>query len=115
MHEMSIAISILEAVDKEVRLHPGARVSKVGLRIGEWSGVDPDALHFCFDALQAGTKPAPPALDIEFRPRQNRCGKCGTTFALKDYETQCPACGDPATEAVSGNELELAYMELEEP
>ena len=115
MHEMSIATSILEAVERESRRHPGARVSKVGLRIGEWAGVDPDALHFCFDALLAGTEPTPPTLDIEFRRRQNRCRTCGTVFALKDYEIQCPACGEVVTEAVSGQELELAYVELEEP
>jgi len=115
MHEMSIATSILDAVDKECARHPGARAIKVGLRIGEWSGVDPNALQFCFDALLTGTTPHPPTLDIDFRPRQNRCPICGTEFALKDYEIQCPACGEPATEAISGQELELAYVELEEP
>jgi len=115
MHEMGIASSVVEAVRVEVLRHPGARASKVGLRIGEWAGVDPDALHFCFDALLAGSEPEPPSLDIEFRPRQNRCGTCGTVFALKDYEIQCPECGEPVTQPVSGNELELAYIELEEP
>ena len=115
MHEMSIATSILDAVDKECARHPGAYVTKVGLRIGEWSGVDPDALHFCFDALLTGTTLKPPTLDIEFRKRQNRCQICGTVFALRDYEIQCPDCGEPTTEAISGQELELAYVELEEP
>ncbi len=87
---------------------------KVGVRIGEWSGVDPESLRFCFDALLAGTEPEPPTLDIEFRPRQNRCSVCGTVFALKDFEIQCPGCGAPATVPVSGDELELAYVELEE-
>ncbi|HYL74756.1 MAG TPA: hydrogenase maturation nickel metallochaperone HypA [Bryobacteraceae bacterium] len=112
---MGIASSVLEAVRGEARRHPGARVCKVGLRIGEWASVDPDALQFCFDALLAGSEPEPPTLDIEFRPRQNRCATCGTVFALKNYEIQCPDCGEPSTEAVSGNELELAYVELEEP
>ena len=115
MHEMGIATSILDAARREAGRHSNAHVLKVGVRIGEWSGVDPESLQFCFDALLAGTEPHPPALEIEFRPRQNRCGACGTQFAVKDYEIQCPACSQPVTEPVSGDELELAYVELEEP
>ena len=56
MHEMSIATSVLEAVEAEAEKHAGAKVTKIGLRIGEWSGVDPDALRFCFEALAAGQR-----------------------------------------------------------
>lgn len=114
MHEMGIATSVLDAAQQEAERHPGSRLLKVGLRIGEWSGVDPDSLRFCFEALVMGCENAP-SLDIEFRIRQNRCPVCGTVFALKDYQTDCPDCGATATEPVSGNELELAYVELEEP
>jgi Zn finger protein HypA/HybF involved in hydrogenase expression len=61
-----------------------------------------------------GTENAP-ALDIEFLPRQNRCPTCGTVFALQDFQIDCPNCGLAVTEPVSGTELELAYVELEEP
>lgn len=114
MHEMGIATSVLDAAKREAQRHPGAKVLKVGLRIGEWSGVDPDSLRFCFEALVLGSDSAP-VLDIDFRPRQNRCPACGTVFALKDYQIDCPDCGAAVTEPVSGNELELAYVELEEP
>jgi hydrogenase nickel incorporation protein HypA/HybF len=114
MHEMGIATSVLDAAQNEAKRHPGAKLLKVGLRIGEWSGVDPDSLRFCFEALVLGSDNAP-ALEIEFRPRQNRCPSCGTVFALKDFEINCPNCGAAATEPVSGDELELAYVELEEP
>jgi hydrogenase nickel incorporation protein HypA/HybF len=115
MHEMSIATAVLEAVQAEAERHGGARVVKVGMRVGEWSGVDPDSLQFCFEALVAGTDTPAPALEIELRHRENRCGNCGTVFAIKDFEIQCPNCGEPVTEPVSGNELEVAFIELEEP
>jgi hydrogenase nickel incorporation protein HypA/HybF len=114
MHEMSIATSILDAAQKEAERHPGSKLLKVAVRIGEWSGVDPESLRFCFEALVTGCEDAP-ALEIDFRLRQNRCQLCGTVFALKDYQTDCPQCGAARTEPVSGTELELAYVELEEP
>jgi hydrogenase nickel incorporation protein HypA/HybF len=113
MHEMGMATSVLDAAQREAQRHPGARVLKVGVRIGEWSGVDPESLRFCFEALVG--RDGVPALDIDFRPRQNRCSICGTVFALKDYQIDCPDCGAGVTEPVGGNELDLAYVELEEP
>lgn len=68
MHEMSIASSVLDAVRVEGLKYDGAHVSKVGLRIGEWSGVDTESLRFCFEVLVMGTGLAPLALEIDFRP-----------------------------------------------
>jgi hydrogenase nickel incorporation protein HypA/HybF len=51
MHEMGIAASVLEAVQKELVLYPGRRAMKVGLRIGELAGVDAESVRFCFDVM----------------------------------------------------------------
>ena len=115
MHEMGIATSILDAARKEAVKRPGARVLKVGLRVGEWSGVDPESLRFCFDALAKEDGERAPELEIEFLPRKNRCPMCGNVFALEKFEIECPRCGAEVTEPVSGDELELAFVELEEP
>ncbi len=69
MHEMGIAASVIDAVKAELARHPGSRATKVGLRLGEFAGVDRDSLTFCFDALIRGTGLDPLALDIEFHPR----------------------------------------------
>ena len=69
MHEMSIANSVMDAVRSEVTRRPGARASKVGLRLGEWAGVDAESLRFCFEVLVKDTEVEPLALEIEFRPQ----------------------------------------------
>jgi len=114
MHELGIATSVLDAARQEAAGHPGARVVKVGVRIGEWSGVDPESLRFCFDAIAHMDAIDAPALEIEFMARQNRCSSCGITFALDQFHIECPRCGAEVTEPVSGNELELTFVELEE-
>jgi len=81
MHEMGIASSVLEAVHKELHRHPRHRATKVGLRIGEYAGVDRESLHFCFEAL---------VKDTEFEPL------------------------DLAIESAPGDELDFAYLELED-
>jgi len=84
------------------------------LRIGELAGVDPDALAFSFQALTGGTDWERLTLEIETCPRRHRCPSCGNTFRVADYRFACPACGAPRTECVGGDELDLAYVELEE-
>jgi hydrogenase nickel incorporation protein HypA/HybF len=113
MHEMSIAGSMLEAVRAESARH-NAHVLAVGVKIGELSGLDAESLRFCFDALVQDTDLAPLSLQIEHLPWRNRCRQCAQDFAVQDYRTECPQCGSAETELASGQELEFAYMEIED-
>ena len=67
MHEMGIASSILDAVQKELLRYPGYRAAKVGVRIGEFAGVDKESLRFCFDSIVKDSPFAPLELGIEAR------------------------------------------------
>jgi hydrogenase nickel incorporation protein HypA/HybF len=114
MHEMGIANSVLEAVRAEARRFPDGRIFKVGLRIGELAGVDPDAVKFCFDAIARGTELEPVTLEIEFSPRTHQCVGCGCSFPAPLEGTICPSCGGTDSRFISGDELELAYLEVED-
>ena len=114
MHEMGIASSVLDAVRTEAARLPGSKPARVGLRIGEWTGVDTESLRFCFEALVAGSDLAGLSLEIESRERCNRCEPCGLEFRVMDYDIRCPKCGTETTAAISGTELDLAFVELEE-
>lgn len=114
MHEMSIVNSVLEAVRVEAARHPACHPSKVGLRIGELAAVDPEALRFCFEALTRETDLESLELEIEIRARRHRCLACSTEFNVKDYNFTCPQCGGPNSKCISGDELEMAYLEVQE-
>ncbi len=114
MHELGIAASILDCVDREAERHPGVHISKVGVKIGELSGVDADALQFGFEVLVKDTDREPLALEVVFIPRVQRCSKCEHEFRMTEFDPRCPLCGDFATTCVSGEELDIAYMEVDE-
>ena len=114
MHEMGIANSILEAVAAEMRRYPEARATKVAVRVGELAALDAESLRFCFEALSHDTKLEGLQLEIESCPRLHRCDQCEQDFVVRDYEFACPQCGSSATKCISGDELELAYVEVEE-
>ncbi|MGA7614402.1 MAG: hydrogenase maturation nickel metallochaperone HypA [Thermoanaerobaculia bacterium] len=115
MHELGIAAALLDAIRVEVAKHPGGRASRVGIRIGEISGVDPDALGFSFECLLSDSGLAPLQLEIETCPRIQKCSSCGHRFDVVDLDTRCPSCAERLTECVGGTELDLAWLEVERP
>lgn len=114
MHEMGIAASVLDAVREEATRRPGSHPTRVGLRIGEWAGVDTESLRFCFEAMITRTDLDGLALDIDYRERRNRCLACGAEFRVTGFDIQCPSCHSEVTEPSSGSELEIAFVELED-
>ncbi|MBZ5723920.1 MAG: hydrogenase maturation nickel metallochaperone HypA [Acidobacteriia bacterium] len=114
MHEMGIANSVLDAVRHESEIRQGARVLKVGVRVGELAAVDPESLRFCFEALVSGSDLEPLVLDLEYCPRRNRCRHCGEIFPATEFPFTCPQCNSEETVLAGGDELEFAYMEIEE-
>jgi hydrogenase nickel incorporation protein HypA/HybF len=114
MHELGIASSILESVEAESRRHQDKHITKVGVRVGELAGVDIDALQFGFACIIKETKWDGLVLEVEFIPRVQRCPKCQREFRMADFDPQCPECAEFATRCVSGEELDIAYMEVDE-
>ena len=114
MHEMGIANSVLESVRTEAQRFPGRHIYKVGVRIGELAGVDPEAMRFCFEALVRGTDLEPLSLDVDYRPRRHECQACGRSFVAPLEDLACPQCGATDSRFIGGDELELAYLEVED-
>lgn len=114
MHEMGIANSVLMAVRKEAARYPGCVPQTVGLRVGELAAIDADALRFCFDALIKDTDLASLKLEIEICPRRHRCQSCGQEFIVRNYEWRCSCGSEMESECIAGDELDLAYIEVEE-
>jgi hydrogenase nickel incorporation protein HypA/HybF len=115
LHEMSIAASVLDAVRAESVLHGGALVTRAGLRIGELSGVDVESLRFCLEVLVTDTDQAALVFEIEVVPWTRRCRACNAVFRVIDARPECAACGSSDTEASGGDQMELSFVELEEP
>jgi len=114
MHEMGIANSILDAVRAETRRFPGDHISKVGVKIGELAGVDPDSMSFCFEVLVRGTDLEPLILEIEYCPRSYRCRYCGGACSAPVDDLTCTFCGAPGLQFAAGDELNLSYLEVED-
>lgn len=65
MHELSLAMGLIEAIEEECERRGGLRVRGVHLRVGALSGVDANALTFAYTCAVEGTPLAGTALSAE--------------------------------------------------
>ena len=114
MHELSLAQGILNIVKEHVPPQRIAAVRRVRVDIGRLSGVVADSLDFCFTALVAETSLQESRLELNTIPLRLACADCQETFESAGDVFHCPSCGGSRTTVVSGMELQVAEIELEE-
>ncbi len=114
MHEMSIALSIVDAVDAKARIEGAGRVSRVELVIGRLAGIEPESLRFCFPAAATGTLAEGAELDIEEIVAIAVCGECGFRFSVRFPVAECPECRSLRIGVVSGEEFVIRSITIEE-
>ena len=112
MHELSLMQGIIETAMMEAKKADAKKVTKLGLKIGERSGVVADALLFAFEALSKDTLMESAILEIESIPLMGECTNCGHQFKAPGGFLICDQCqgfGKP----IAGQELNLEYIEVE--
>ena len=103
MHELSIALSLIEAVEAKARELGIERVTGVHLRVGSFSGVVPDALRFTWEAATAETVAERSVLQIEEVPLVVYCETCGgEREPHAGAGVACPSCENPARRIMRG-------------
>jgi Zn finger protein HypA/HybF involved in hydrogenase expression len=65
MHELGIAVSVLDMLRREVEARPGAQLREATLRVGEFSGVDIESLRFCLETAAQETRLAGARFQME--------------------------------------------------
>ncbi len=112
MHELSIALSILDVAAEEAERH-GGRVVAVRLELGVLSGVVKEALTAAYALAREGTPLEGSELVVEEVPLAVWCPACAAERRLAELDLRCPACGGPTPEVVAGRELEVVALEIE--
>ncbi|HEX3526619.1 MAG TPA: hydrogenase maturation nickel metallochaperone HypA [Thermoanaerobaculia bacterium] len=113
MHELSIALSLIDAAAEKAEELGAVRVEALHLKLGALSGVVREALLFSFDLAAAGTPIEGARLEIEEIPVSVFCRTCKTEQQLPGIQSfRCPVCDTPTPDVVRGRELELTSLEV---
>jgi hydrogenase nickel incorporation protein HypA/HybF len=114
MHELSIAMSIVEMAEEEAEQR-GAQLSAVHLKLGALAGVVKGALLSSYEIACAGTSLEGSRLVIEEVPVVVYCKQCLAPRPLPSIQLFiCPECGDPVSEVLEGRELQVFALEIQE-
>ncbi|MBK8116352.1 MAG: hydrogenase maturation nickel metallochaperone HypA [Candidatus Accumulibacter sp.] len=113
MHEMSLAMGVLQIVEEAARAQRFRRVRSVLLEIGELSMVEAEAMRFCFDAVSRGTLAEGAVLNVVEVAGQGLCFNCNMTVPLAALYDPCPACGGHPVQATGGTEMRVKELEVE--
>ena len=112
MHELSIAMSIVDVALDEARGRD-LTVDAVHLDLGPLSGVVADALLFSWQVACQGTPLEGSRLLIREIPIEVHCVPCDANRTLETIQwICCPVCGTPALEITHGNELVITALEV---
>ena len=113
MHELSIALSIVEGVLEEAERRGARQIEAVYVRVGRLSGIDKDALLFSYAIACQDTPLAHTRLEIEDVEVVILCSHCGAERATQAFPLlTCADCGSPAERVLHGDELEIRGFEV---
>ena len=113
MHELSIAMSIVDAASEEAERHPG-RVTAVHVKLGPLSGVVKEALNSAFELAREGSALAEAEMLFEETAITIDCPTCRGPRAVKSLQQiACADCGTPGIQVLTGNELQLVALEIQ--
>ncbi|HEX4123694.1 MAG TPA: hydrogenase maturation nickel metallochaperone HypA [Tepidisphaeraceae bacterium] len=113
MHELSIALGIIDAASEEAERRGAKRVVAVHLRLGQMAGVVKEALNSSYGLAAESTPLEGSKLVIEDIAITIRCPACnGPRPVVSLQDLRCRECHAVSGEIVTGRELEVTAMEI---
>jgi hydrogenase nickel incorporation protein HypA/HybF len=113
MHELSIAMNILDVAASEASRHEG-KATAIHLKLGPLSGVVKDALLSAWDIARRRSPLAEAELVVEETPAVGYCPACDSDQRIVSIqELRCSRCGASILRVIGGRELEITALEVE--
>ncbi len=109
---MSLAEGVLQLIEDAARKQDFAKVTTVWLEIGQLSGVEVEAMKFCFDAVTRDSIADGASLEIIALPGVGWCMECSMTVPMTEAFGECPQCGGHRLQVTGGTEMRVKELEV---
>ena len=114
MHEMSLALSIVDLAVETAGKEGGDRVSEVEIEVGNMAGVMVDALRFCLEAAARTTIVEGAAFNLVESNATGECPSCRKKFTTDSFYAVCPDCGQGGIAVSGGQDLKIISLTIED-
>ena len=113
MHEYSVVQSLLESCEEHARVNEASKITKVVVKIGVLSGVEPELLKTAFDTFKEQTVCDGADFILNIQKLQIECLECDTVSILEKHEFSCPKCQSTNIKVTDGEDMYLMSLEME--
>ena len=113
MHELSLAETLVEEVEKVVIRENAAYAVRVAITIGALSGVERGPFEFCWPLVTEGSRARGARLEIREAPAVARCRSCGAESEIEMPQMSCGRCRSSDVELTGGTEFKIDEIEVE--
>ena len=113
MHELSIAMNIIEIAEENAKANNASIINEIELDIGSQSGVVIEALEFAMQSAVQGSMLKDAKVKINSISAKAACSACQHEFYVDDLFAPCPECGNPFCDIIEGRELKVKSLKAE--
>ncbi len=113
MHELSLAMALMDQVRAIAAREGAARVTRVAVSVGALAGVDRDAFEFAFECAAEDGPARGAALEYTAVPLTVRCRACGRDSFPEALFVRCGSCGGADVEITGGRDFRLESLDVE--
>ena len=113
MHEFSIVNALLDMCEQNAKEHDMAHITKVEIKIGKLSGVEPHLLESAFNTFKEGTMCENAQLQMHLQDVILACASCHQESIIEKNTFECPLCHSSDCSVIDGEEMYLMHLEME--
>lgn len=114
MHELSIAMSIVDIASKQAEAASAELVSQIELDIGTLSGIEYESLEFALSVAVKDTLFEQTRFKINRIEPLCECRSCEHLYSPGKEFGACPNCGKHEPEFIRGRELQIKSLLVEQ-
>ncbi|MEA1956518.1 MAG: hydrogenase maturation nickel metallochaperone HypA [Campylobacterota bacterium] len=113
MHEYSIVQSLIESCEEYAKQNDATKVTKVVVKIGVMSGVEPHLLKEAFETFKEDTICNGCEFVMNIQKVKIFCNSCKVESELQKNEYLCPRCKKADLKIIDGEDMFLMSLELQ--
>ena len=114
MHEYSIVQALIEQCEALAVTNNATVITKVVVKIGKYSGVEPHLLETAFDTFKDQTVCTNAEFVMILQLLVIRCSDCQKESVLDQPHYVCPVCQSIDIHVIDGEDMMLMSLEMEE-
>ena len=112
MHELSVALGIVNIAETETKKAHATSVELIELEIGTLSGIEMESLDFVWQTAVYNTVLEHAVKKVSIIKGKAKCMDCETVFKIDHLYDSCPNCNSYLKGILQGKELRVKALEV---